>query len=201
MIAVANTKHVKLLVLAIIFLYFISLRLSFGVDVDVDTDNNIGKIYVSFFFIPVFIKKINIKKLLSGRDERLPQADKEQEPEENPKDSGAFKKFLLACAMQILKAICVRKARFNAKIGTGDAAADGMAVGILRIMYSQFCAYFGIDFDSATIAPDYNAEILLIDFFGIFSISFADIIFAVCCVVFNKIAHFGKRRSYANVAE
>lgn len=191
------------LVLAIIILYFISLRLSFGVNVNIDTDNNIGKIVVTFFFIPIFRKKINIKRLLSGHTEQFeqPHDDKEQETNEKPDKSGPIKRFLVDCAIKILKAVCVRTADLKAKIGTGDAAADGMAVGMLRIMYTQFCAFFGFDGKSGTIEPGYDSEILFFSFFGIFSISFADIIFAVCNVVFSRIAHCGERRSYANVAE
>lgn len=196
----ANTKLVLYLVLAIIILYLISLRLSFCVKVDVDTDKNIGKICVTFFFIPIFSKSIDLKRLLDRRKEQS-QDEKKQEQNEKKKESSGFKKLLTACAIKILKAVCVRDAYLQAKIGTGDAAADGMAVGILRIMYLQFCAFFGIDDDNAMIEPEYNGEILLFDFFGIFSISFADIIFAVCCVILGKITRRGERRSYANVAE
>ena len=196
----ANTKLVLYLVLAIIFLYLISLRLSFGAKVDVDTDKNVGKICVSFFFIPIFSKKIDLKRVLNRAAEKR-QDDKEQEKDEKSGKNSRIKKFFIDCAIKILKAVCVRNAYLQSKIGTGDAAADGMAVGLIRIMYSQFCAFFGIEGDNATIEPIFNTEILLIDFFGIFSISFADIIFAVSAVILNKITFRGERRSYANVAE
>ncbi len=186
------------LVLAIIILHIISLPLMFGVKVDVNTDLNVGKMSFTFWFIPVFRKKINIKRLLGGREE---SADNDEEESDKSGEPSRFKKFLTDGAIGILKAVCVKNASLQAKIGTGDAAADGMAVGMLRIMYTQFCAFFGFDGDGGIIEPYYDAEILFFDFFGIFSISFADIIFAVCSVVFEKLAHIGGRRNYANVTE
>ena len=196
----ANTKIVLYLVLAIIILFFISIRLSFGVKVYVNTDCNFGQIVVSFFFIPIYVKKIDLRRTLNGRTLSRDKDEDEQSKQEKS-ESGPFKKFLIDCAIKILRAVCVKNASLQAKIGTGDAALDGMAVGWFRIMYSQFCAFFGFNGDGATIEPDYNSEILFFDFFGIFSISFADIIFAVCCVIVKRITHFGERRSYANVAE
>lgn len=195
----ANTKDMVYLVLAIIILHIISLRLTFGAKAYVNTDKNIGVISVKLFFFPIFKKKINIKRLLNGKE--VSQDNDDEQKTEKSGEPSRFKKFLIDCAIEILKAVCVRTASLQAKIGTGDAAADGMAVGMLRIMYTQFCAFFGFDGDGGKIEPDYNSEILFFDFFGIFSISFADIIFAVCCVVFEKLAHYGGRRRYANVAE
>ena len=196
----ANTKYVLHLVLAIIILYLISFGLAFVVDVDIDTDNNVGKVAVSFFFIPIFSKKVNIKRFINRQRAQQQDEEQEQEQDEKSNGSGAFKRFLIGCAIKIAKAICVRNAFLHAKVGTGDAAADGMAVGLFRIMYAQFCAFFGFD-GNATIEPEYDNEILFVDFFGIFSISFADIIFAVMCVVVEKIGRRGQRRVYANAAE
>lgn len=186
------------LVLAIIILYIISLRLALGVKVYVNTDTNIGAITVTFFFVPIFRKKVNVKRLLRGK-EIIQSDEKTKKPEKSGKPS-KLKKFLKDCAIGILKAVCINTAHLQARIGTGDAAADGMAVGLLRIMYAQASAFFGFDGDGE-IEPDYNSEILFFDFFGIFSISFADIIFAVCCVIFDKLSHVGGRRSYANATE
>lgn len=194
----ANTKDMGYLVLAIIILHIISLPLMFGVKVDINTDLNVGKIYIKFLFIPIFRKKINIKRLLRGKEPMQGEDDKQEEKSSKP---SKLKDFFKDCAIEVLKVVCVRTASLQAKIGTGDAAADGMAVGMLRIMYTQFCAFFGFDGDGGMIEPDYDSEILFFDFFGIFSISFADIIIAVCSVVFEKLVHIGGRRSYANVTE
>lgn len=204
MTRVANTKDMVYLVLAIIILHIISLPLIFSVKVDINTDLNVGKISVKFLFIPIFRKKINIKRLLNGNEDINDEKAKEENDKSDESSrfkSFLFKSFLKDCALGILKAVCIRTASLQAKIGTGDAAADGMAVGMLRIMYTQFCAFFGFNGDGGAIEPYYDSEILFFDFFGIFSISFADIIFAVCCVVFEKLAHVGGRRRYANVAE
>ncbi|MDE7406327.1 MAG: hypothetical protein K2M89_05600 [Clostridiales bacterium] len=184
------------LVLAIIILYIISLPLVFNAKVDINTDLNVGKVSVKFLFIPIFRNKINIKQLLRGKEQVQEEDDEQEEKSSKP---SKLKGFLKDCAIGILKAVRVRIAELKAKIGTGDAAADGMAVGMLRIMYTQFCAFFGFDGGGGTIEPEYDSEILFFDFFGIFSISFADIIFAVCCVVFEKLTYYGRRRSYANV--
>lgn len=189
----ANTKLVIYLVLAIIFLYIISLPLMFGVHVDINTDLNVGKISVAFFLIPVFRKKININRMISG-NEAVPESQKTN-------GQSRFKKFLKDCGIKILQAICVKNVSLLCKIGTGDAAADGMAVGTLRIMFTQFCAFFGFNGDGGIIEPDYDSEIFIFDFFGIFSISFADIIFAVCSVIVERITRNGTRRRYANVAK
>lgn len=192
----ANTNVVIYLVIAIFILHVISLPLLFGVKVDINTDLNVCKVSVIFLFIPVVSKKLNLKRLLSGKED-VKENNDEQEAEKKDEPSG-FKKFLKDCAIKILKAVCVKDADLLAKIGTGDAAADGMAVGMLRIMYTQFCAFFGFNGDGGNIEPDYNAEILFFDFFGIFSISFADIIFAVICVIFERLTRYGGRRRYAN---
>lgn len=194
----ADTKPMIYLVLAIIILYIISLPLVFDVKVDVNTDLNVGKISVTFMFIPVFRKKIDIKRILNGKD--VSQEDSDKEENEKSGERG-FKKFLTDCALKILRFVCVKNVSLYSKIGTGDAAADGMAVGSLRIMYTQFCAFFGFNGDGGIIEPDYDAEVIIFDFFGIFSISFADIIIAVLSVVAERFARFGRRRRYANVAE
>ena len=195
-IRMADTMFMIYLVLAIIILHIISLPLMFGVNVDVNTDINVGKISISFMFIPVFRKKINIKRLLSGQD--IDREDKEES--KNNGENKGFKKFLTDCAIKILKFVCVKSVSLYSKIGTGDAAADGMAVGMLRIMYTQFCAFFGFNGDGGKIEPEYNAEVIVFDFFGIFSISFADIIFAVLCAVAERFARLTTaRRNYENV--
>lgn len=186
------------LVLAVIILYIISLPMAIGVSAQVNTDKNVGEITVSFFFIPVFKKKINIKKQLTYISVKEEESDKQNDGD---KHQSKFKKFLMDCALNIVKFVCVKKASLQSKVGTGDAAADGMTVGIMRIMYTQFCAFFGFDGGEVKIEPDYDAEILLFDFFGIFSISFADIIFAVFKTAINRIGQYGGRRSYANAAE
>ena len=130
------------LVLAVLILYFISLPMSIGISAQINTDENVGEITVSFFFIPVFKKQINIKKLLS---EKSVKEQDGEEQNENDKGLSKFKKFLIDCALNIVKFVCVKNASLQFKVGTGDAAADGMTVGIMRIMYTQFCAFFGFD--------------------------------------------------------
>lgn len=199
----ANTKYMILLVLAIIFLYLISLSLSVGVDVDINTDENIGKITATLFFIPIFKKRLKVDKLLMRETDRPEQQTENNDETGENKTTSGFKKFLLDCAVKILKSVRIREFDLNSKIGTGDAAADGVAVGMLRIFYTQFCMFFGRDPKElkCVIQPDYDNQILYFLFFGIFSISFADIIFAVLCAVIEKLGRRGQRRVYANAAE
>ena len=194
----ANTRVVIYLVLAVIILYIISLPMSIGVSVLINTDENVGKIKASLFFIPVFKKKIDIKRLLKGKGIDDGERDDNDKIDKPP---SKLKKFFIDCALNIIKFVCVKNASLRSKVGTGDAAADGMTVGIMRIMYTQFCAVFGFAGGEVLIEPDYDAEILLFDFFGIFSISFADIIFAVLKTAISRIGQYGRRRSYANAAE
>lgn len=189
------------LVFAVISLHILSLPIFVSVSVSVNTDTDEGKIKIKLFFIPVFVKRINVKRLWSKLNENTDinkNADNDEKDSESKK-IGAFKRFLIDCAVATAKMIRISDADLDLRLGTGDAAADAVAVGVLRIMYTQACAFFGYKGNSETLRPDYNAEILFFDFFGIFSLCFADIIFAVCGTVLLRIAALGKRRGYANV--
>lgn len=188
------------LVIAVIFLHLISLPLTTRISAKADTDGNSARLVVKFLFIPVFAKTVStgeVKRRLLGK-ERESEVEK---PDDNEKkeDSPRLKELLLDFAFNCAKRIRVRDADLAAVIGTGDAAADAVAVGTLRILYKQACAYFGISSDG-DIRPDYNTETLFFDFFGIFSICFADIIVALCDTVFSRV-RTAKRKNYANVTE
>lgn len=184
------------LVFAIIILHLITLPLVLSVKVDIDSDKDIGAVSIKLFFITIIAKHFNIATLFNRNADAKPETKSSTES-----GSSRVKRFFVDCAVKILKSVRIKKSDLVSKIGTGDAAADGMTVGIMRIMYSQVCAFFGYGGKDAQIEPEYNAQIILFDYFGIFSISFADIIFAVLRVVLSKIARVGQRRSYANVAE
>ena len=188
------------LVFAVIFIHIISAPLILGTEIFIDTENSQGRIAVRFLFIPVYKKKIDIesiKKMLNTSDDK----GSERTRYERSRHGGKIGAFLSECAIRTAKRLRVRNADLEAKIGTGDAAADAVAVGMLRIMYSQVCAYYGFNGDPNKIKPDFDAEILYLDFYGIFSLCFADIIFAVLGALTVKTARFGRRRDYANDAE
>ncbi len=193
------------LVIAVIFLHIITLPITVKICAKADTDNGTAKITVKLFFIPIYSKIIaleKIKKKIFGSNGDVDPEEQEEEKEEQADSqakTGAFKKFLSECAVAVGKRIRVRDMDLAALIGTGDAAADAVTVGALRIAYKQACCYFGISSDG-DIRPEYNDTVFFFDFFGIFSLCFADIIFAVCGALLSTI-RISKRRNYANVAE
>ncbi len=186
------------LVLAVIFLHLISAPIVVSADVNVDTDKGDGNMIVRVMLIPVYKKKINtneIKEKISGQSHDI------VEDEEKTRPSNGKKSFLIVCAKNVLSRVRVRVADLAIGLGTGDAAADGVAVGLLKIMYLQACAFFGFEGNTDDIRPDFDNTVLVLSFFGIFSLCIADIIFAVCTAFLDKIRRGGKRRGYANVAE
>ncbi len=199
------------LALAVFGLHFISLPIIFGATVYADSDRNVGKIKVALFGIPIYVKRIDIGRVLnglSGKDGEQNEVDKDGQERENAdksqKKSGKFKLFLIDCARHIAMRVRVRAAELDAIVGTGDAAVSATVVGVMRIMYAQACAFFGFDGGSVSILPEYDSERIYFDFFGIFSLCFADIIVAVCATAINRLLRGTGKRSdkYANtVAE
>lgn len=196
------------LVIVVFVLHTISLPLVISVVADVDTDADHAKITVRFMFVPVFIKNIDVKAIKSKLnsayryDDTVENEKQEQSSGTNaPTMNGKLKKFSVALAMRILGRIRVRALECTAKIGTGDAAASAMTAGSIKIAFLQACAFFGFDGKNIQITPDYNDECLFLDFFGIISLCFADIIFAICTILFDiGRKRAGKRSYYANTA-
>lgn len=182
------------LVCAVIFLHLISLPIVTKISAKADTDAGTAKLYVKVAGITVFKKAFALEAIKRKLYDSLSSDEKEEKQEKSKKT----KKFVKDLGLNIAKRIRVRDADLAAVIGTGDAAVDAVVAGSVRIAYKQLCAYYGLDCDG-DIRPDYHGEILFFDFFGIFSICFADIIFAVCETIFRSI-RIGKRRNYANVA-
>lgn len=187
------------LVVAVIFLHIVSLPLVLKVKIYVDTDNNVGNVRVKLFFVTVFSKAIDIdliKHRLFDGQYNIEQSNSK----ESGKKSSAFKAFIMDCALSVARRIRVRDMCVDGKIGSGDAAADAILAGMANVAYGNVCAFFCHDFDGS-FTPVYGNELLFFDFFGIFSLCFADIIVAVCGVLLNRLSHIGKRRSYANVTD
>lgn len=195
------------LVFAVLGLHIISLPIIAGVTVFADSDLKIGKIKIALFGIPIFVKHVDVERLtqsLKGRTADNDSIDGAKQPEEKDKSKkkrgGKLKSFLLSFAKHAAMRVRVRQAELSAIIGADDAAVTATAVGTLRIVYSQVCAFFGLSGASADISPDYGAERIYFDFFGIFSLCFADIIVAVCAALFDGIVRKTSKRSkkYAN---
>lgn len=192
------------LALAVIFLHIISLPLVMRTDVNIDSDKNIGAVTVKLFFIPLFKKRISLKlpDALDGGIRKESSDNNLSEKNEPPEKSGAFRKFMFELAAAAAKRVRVREMRVNAVVGTGDAAVTAMIVGSIKIAYSQVCALLGycdFDGDHTSIRADYDSESIYVDFFGIFSLCFADIIYAVIFALSKCVKRIGKkRRRYAN---
>ena len=188
------------LAIAVLILHLLSMPIVVGATVYVDTDDNAGMFGAGLYGIPVFSKKMDverIKKRLSESDEYDEKHDDGRDAERKEKSGGTgrFKRFLIELARQTAKRIRVRNVEFKSIIGTGDAAADAVSVGAMRIMYSQACAFFGLEGTAADVRPDYDNARIYIYFVGIFSLCFSDIIVAVCAVLFNKLTHRTAKRS------
>lgn len=182
------------IVFAVLFLHIISVPISVEIKIYVDSDENLGYFVAKILFFTVIRKKIHIEKI-----KRLVSFDLERHDNSAQENSNG-KAIDNIFFSRLLSRICVRSAKVSSRIGTGDAAIDGMAVGALRIMCSQICAYFMFGGAEAEIEPAYGTEIVFFDANGIFTVCIADIIYAACCVVFS-VAQADKRRVYANVAE
>lgn len=196
------------LVLAIFALHIISFPLVISVTVAVNSDDNTGRIKVKLFFITVFKKKIDVEHIKRKINRAINKSEEESEEEEQsknegkkPTDKSGFNKFLIEVAKRVVTRIRVRGSDLQLRLGTGDAAVSAVTVGLLRVAYSQACAVLGYDGGYAELVPDYNSECIYVDFWGIFSLCIADIIYAVCAAVIKSITSgIHKRRNYANTA-
>ncbi len=185
------------LALAVIFLHLSVIPLTVKTEVLIDGDE-CGKLKAKLFFIPVFVKRIDvdrIKRILRGEAE--PETQESGKKETHGGFKSAVKAFLIKVGLEIAKRVRVREMNLTAKIGVGDAAATAFAVGTAGILYCQLCAFLSANASTGRILPDYDAETLFLEFSGIFSLCFADIIYALCAVCLSKFtAQRDKRRKY-----
>lgn len=187
-------------VLAVIFLHICVLPITVRTSVSVDTDK--GRIAVAFklLFIPVFVKNVQIKSDGTDSNEKI-EDDRKSESEKSEHDEKqksavkrAFAAYLKNFALSVAGRIRVRQMDLTAAIGTGDAAVTATAVGMIKIAYSQACAFLGYAGNSDGIRPDYQSEYIFMDFYGIFSLCLADIIYAANAAI-EKTVRRGKRKN------
>jgi len=188
------------LVLAVLILHVISLPLIISVVADVDSDADTARLCLKLFFIPIFVKKTNVEGVLDRVIEKTNDGHSQHEQnDKKSKSNGLAKKFLTAFAWSMVRRIRVRDIELDAKLGLGDAAASACTVGTLQILTEQIKAFFGYAGGQTNISPDYETECIFFDFFGIISICFGDIIYAVCAAILNVISNRTRqRRYYAN---
>ncbi len=189
----ANTIRMTYLVLAVIFLHLTVMPITLCIALFVDTDKNCGKLSVRLFFVPVFVKSIDVKRLGAIlRGEELGDGGaKDDRKDRNAKKSGKkpapispIVKYLLRFAWETAKRVRVRRLDTDAIIGIGDAAA----VGTLSSFYGQLLAVTdSAEVSRGGISPDYDTERIYTDIDGIISLCFADIIYAaIKALKFNK---------------
>lgn len=192
----ANTIRMTYLVLAVIFLHLTVMPITLRIAFFVDTDKNCGKLSVRLFFVPVFVKSIDVKRLGAIlRGEELVDGGAKDVKERNAKKTGnkpalssPIVKYLLRFAWETAKRVRVRLLDTDAIIGIGDAAATAVAVGTLSSFYGQLLAVTdSAEVSRGGISPDYDTERIYTDIDGIISLCFADIIYAaIKAVKFNK---------------
>ncbi len=192
----ANTIRMTYLVLAVIFLHLTVMPITLCIALFVDTDKNCGKLSVRLFFVPVFVKSIDVKRLGAIlRGEELGDGGaKDDRKDRNAKKSGKkpapispIVKYLLRFAWETAKRVRVRRLDTDAIIGIGEAAT-AVAVGTLSSFYGQLLAVTdSAEVSRGGISPDYDTERIYTDIDGIISLCFADIIYAaIKALKFNK---------------
>lgn len=191
------------LVLAVIFLHLAVMPITLRIGLFIDTDRDEGRLSVRLFFIPVFVKNIDVKLLgavLRGEDYRLHEEASEEEKPNKKKNAkkmpnGALVRYMMRFGLNIAGRVRVRRLDVDATIGIGDAAATAVAVGAVSSLYGQMLALTdGAGASRGNIAPDYDTERIYTDIDGIISLCFADIIYAaIMAVKFDK----KEKRTYA----
>lgn len=186
------------LVLTVISLHFMVMPIVAGVFASVDTVRDEGELRIALFGIPLFVKHIKPHSLIKniGKKEETENAEeKKDKKKKSGKFMSAIKALLISIAVETVKRVRVGHLRLVGAIGTGDAASAAFIVGTLKIVCAQVGAYFDFRREISDITPIYDAERLDLAFSGIFSITSADIIYAVCVVLIDKIkSKFGGTR-------
>ncbi len=186
------------LVLAVIFLHLCVLPITMRAHVNVDSDKGRITIVFKLFFAPVFKKCVNIEA--DARDGEKIEDNEIAESADGARATRGFKHALIEYAKNFAvvaaKRVRVRQMDLTAAIGAGDAAVTATAVGMLKIAYSQACAFLNYIGDSDGIRPDYQSEYI----FVVFSLCLADIIYAANAAAVKTVRRGdskNRRKAYA----
>ena len=134
------------------------------------------QIKAKLFFIPVFVKKIEFSKLI--RQESDGDDEKNEDKKAKPPSAAT-----LGIIKRIASRIVAQRFDLGGSLGLSDAAATAYAAGTIGIVYTQSCTFLCYDrLSGSGITPVYDDPQVDLTFDGIFCISFADIIVAVCDV-------------------
>lgn len=187
------------IVLAVIILHISVLPITVRVSVNVDTDKGRIALRVKLFFIPVFTKYVRLRADENHSSDVQAEKIKNGAEKAQSKIKQVFNAYIKNLTIVLLKRIRVRVMDLIASIGAGDAAVTATAVGMLKIAYSQVCAFLSYNGDAERIRPDYGTDSVFIDFFGIFSLCFADIIFAAFGAIGKTLGREKRRVAYATI--
>lgn len=187
--ATANTINVIYTVLAVIFLHICVLPITVRISAKIDSDKGRVTFTAKLFFIPIFSKSASIDSDNGGNGADA-WGDGEESGEGDKSSHGIkriFTEYLKNFALTVVKRVRVREMDLTAAIGAGDAAVTATAVGMLKIAYTQACALLNYAGDCGGIRPDYQSEYIFVDYFGIFSLCFADIIYAANAAIVKTV--------------
>ena len=160
---------------AVIFLHILVSPLLISAWATVDTDKTRGRIKIKLFFIPVFVKTVDLGKIKSIFEEKQ---DEQKSEQNKSKSSGGIKAYFLRVAKAFITRIRVRVVDIDGVMGSGDAAVTAVAVGSVGAGYDSARAVLGFDGD-CNIRAEYDYERIFLDLYGIISFSLADTIFAL----------------------
>ncbi len=174
----------KYLVFAVIFLHILVSPIIISARADVDTDRMSGRIKVKLFFIPVFVKTVDLnkikRKIFGERDvQNLEKSEKSENEEKDEKSAPkALKSYLFRVIKIFLARVRVRVIDINGVLGTGDAAVTAVTVGTVGAGYDSARAVMGFD-GKCDLRAEYDYERIFVDFYGIISFCLADTIYAL----------------------
>ncbi len=167
---------------AVIFLHILVSPILISVQTDFDTDRMSGKIKVKLFFIPVFVKALDLNKIKRKIEEK--EEKKEERKPERKTLSKTVKAYLLRVVKIFASRIRVRVIDINGVLGSGDAAVTAVAVGSIGAGYDSARAVLGFD-GECDLRAEYDYERIFVDLYGIISFCLADTIFALILGAFG----------------
>lgn len=178
------------MVVAVIFLHIFAM--TFVIRINASCVGDSVRITARLFFIPVFRKNTALSQLTDRRTSSPNDVD--------DKNTGKRSKRVSSSLINIIKRVlsCIVAQRFDicGVIGLDDAAATAYAVGTVGIIYTQVCTFLCYDkLSGSGITPDYDNPHINLAVNGIFSVTLADIIVAVCAVPINTRAKTAIERS------
>ena len=165
----------KILVFAVIFLHILASPIMVSAHAAVDTDRMYGKIKIKLFFIPVFVKSLDLNKIKSVIDDDNRESG--QEKQSKPTQKGV-KSYLLRAAKIFIARVRVRTVDIDGVFGSGDAAVTAVAVGSVGAAYDGARAVAGFD-GECNIGAEYDYERIYVDLYCIISFCLADTIYAL----------------------